>query len=253
MLFAADVQPGRFDFELLSDGQMMELLCQDMTIECGAEFHEIRLDEDHCGWKGVSCAKSESVVSIEWTGWDLPPCLLHLEFIPKNAKVFRATYGKSLGTVDTAKLPKGLRMFELTDNDFDGSVDFTAFPESLAKIDLSHNAFRGSLDLSKLPKRLEALNVRNNKLEGNVSLDALPASLKILDFGENQIRGAFELKKAPNAQFCVFADRNCFSKEAVVCKAMKKTAVHIGGSGVKVVVDEDKKRHAFARNFLKMA
>ena len=235
LLQSLDPSIGRFDFNCISDQQMMELLVADLdkktlrAMRRNGDFKPIA-EWQICKTVGdIESTVIELNIPYHYKG------TLALEYIPKSVTVCQIigdlygtletqTLPRSLlfllieltnisGAIDLTQLPECLETLILDQSRFTGSLDLGSLPNNLRQLSLLKNSFRGSISLENLPESLIILHLQGNQLIGSIRLDALPSNIAELNLSENQLRGELNFDALPSSLERLSVGGNYFSGE----------------------------------------
>ena len=188
---SVDPALGRFDYSLLPDQALMEMLIEGFRYQTREECQdEHGMNLDVCEWSFVKCDDDNRVIEIE----DLRAFegSLQLSYVSPKVGKLHIDGGELTGSVDLTKLPGEMKELYLGYNQFTEEVDLTELPKGMGILVLLMNQFTGEVNLSQLPEGMRMLHLDNNQFTGLVELTKLPDGIKELSLHQNHFTGKLD-------------------------------------------------------------
>ena len=277
LLFAIDPFLGRLDYESLSDQALMEMLIDGMKQKYKKAFKDRNGNYlDKCEWKSIhgSCVDcvDECVTEVQFWALLFLEKQFPFEFIPPLATIFATERCSLHGKLDASMLPQGLVTFSVRDNKLHGSISARDFPRALKTIRIECNEFCGSIVLSDLPANLGDFIAERNAFSGEISLENLPKKMVYLILNKNKLSGPLHIEHLPDSMRGINLADNLFegnlrflnfpphlislsvsaslSGIAVLRATSEPMHFTLKYKGVKTVLDENGKTHAWAKQVI---
>ena len=216
LLFSVESSIGRFDYRLLPDQALMEMLIDGFDNKTKKRYQDnYGMYLDFCEWSCVKCDNDESVIEIDIDSWYVRGSL-ELCYAPPKVKVLDISSrfdGHLTGSVDLTQLSDGMKKCSFRCNDLTGEIDLRQLPKGMKQLYLNRNKFTGEVDLTRLPDGMSCIELDNNYLTGVVDLTQLPDGMRLLFLNDNKLTGEVDLTQLPGEMFYLFLQNNNLTGE----------------------------------------